>query len=88
MVALVEQGSFGAGSAGPIVRDILAEYFHINGAGTDAKNNTSGNTTTGGNANSSANGTSGAQSGNNTSGSSSDTSGNTTNTTVTGPQQR
>lgn len=30
VVALVEQGSFGAGSAGPIVRDILAAYFHVN----------------------------------------------------------
>ena len=29
MVALVEQGSFGAGSAGPIVRDVLAEYFNV-----------------------------------------------------------
>ncbi|WP_298704121.1 penicillin-binding protein 2 [uncultured Veillonella sp.] len=35
VVALVEQGSFGAGSAGPIVRDVLAEYFKING-GSDA----------------------------------------------------
>ena len=29
VVALVEQGSFGAGSAGPIVRDILAAYFNV-----------------------------------------------------------
>lgn len=29
VVALVEQGSFGAGSAGPIVRDMLEEYFHL-----------------------------------------------------------
>lgn len=29
MVALVEQGSFGAGSAGPIVRDVLASYFNV-----------------------------------------------------------
>ena len=27
VVALVEQGGFGAGSAGPIVRDILSAYF-------------------------------------------------------------
>lgn len=35
VVALVEQGSFGAGSAGPIVRDVLAEYFKINANGTE-----------------------------------------------------
>lgn len=29
VVALVEQGSFGAGSAGPIVRDILAAFFYV-----------------------------------------------------------
>lgn len=29
VVALVEQGSFGAGSAGPIVRDILAAFFNV-----------------------------------------------------------
>ena len=29
VVALVEQGSFGAGSAGPIVRDVLAAYFNV-----------------------------------------------------------
>lgn len=29
VVALVEQGSFGAGSAGPIVRAVLEEYFHV-----------------------------------------------------------
>ena len=29
VVALVEQGGFGAGSAGPIVRDILSAYFKI-----------------------------------------------------------
>ena len=29
VVALVEEGSFGAGSAGPIVRDMLNEYFHV-----------------------------------------------------------
>ncbi len=29
VVALVEEGSFGAGSAGPIVRDMLSEYFHV-----------------------------------------------------------
>lgn len=29
VVALVEQGGFGAGAAGPIVRDILSSYFNI-----------------------------------------------------------
>ena len=29
VVALVEQGGFGAGSAGPIVRDILSAYFKV-----------------------------------------------------------
>ena len=29
VVALVEQGGFGAGSAGPIVRDVLAAYFNV-----------------------------------------------------------
>ena len=29
VVALVEQGGFGAGSAGPIVRDILRAYFKV-----------------------------------------------------------
>ncbi len=29
VVALVEQGGFGAGSAGPIVRDILSAYFNV-----------------------------------------------------------
>lgn len=54
VVALVEQGSFGAGSAGPIVRDVLAEYFKINtndsksdsknGAGTNGTDNSTSST--------------------------------------------
>lgn len=51
VVALVEQGSFGAGSAGPIVKDVLAEYFQINeGKGPNTANSTAGagtNTATG-----------------------------------------
>lgn len=43
VVALVEQGSFGAGSAGPIVRDILAAYFNVpvnkNSNDTNSKGN-------------------------------------------------
>ena len=43
MVALVEQGGFGAGSAGPIVRDILAAYFNVpvnkKSNDTDSKSN-------------------------------------------------
>lgn len=46
VVALVEQGSFGAGSAGPIVRDVLAEYFKINTGTNDANANTNSNTGT------------------------------------------
>lgn len=84
VVALVEQGSFGAGSAGPIVKDILAEYFHIN----TGKEGANGNATT----------TNGAPAGSTTTGSQNSTtntsgnavnSGNTTTNiddTVTGPK--
>lgn len=93
VVALVEQGSFGAGSAGPIVRDVLAEYFHINGAGTDNKNGTNGNgSSTGVNTNSAANnnslGTTSTNTGNTANGSTAAGGDNSSNTAVTGPQQR
>ncbi len=39
VVAVVQEGSFGAGSAGPIVRDVLAEYFHLHPDGTPDANN-------------------------------------------------
>lgn len=42
VVALVVQGGFGAGAAGPIVRDVLASYFHVD---TTQKTNTANNTT-------------------------------------------
>ena len=93
VVALVEQGGFGAGSAGPIVRDVLAEYFHINGAGTDNKNGTNGNgSSTGVNTNSAANnnslGTTSTNTGNTANGSTAAGGDNSSNTAVTGPQQR
>ncbi|KAF1682188.1 penicillin-binding protein 2 [Veillonella sp. R32] len=88
VVALVEQGSFGAGSAGPIVKDVLAEYFHIDEGKTPAGNavNTAvngGNTATTNGAATTGQGSS-ATTGDTTNSTNNMT--NTTEDTVTGPK--
>lgn len=47
VVAIVEQGGFGAGSAGPIVRDILAAYFNVPQRDVSKQDNTTNTSKTG-----------------------------------------
>lgn len=73
IVAVVEHGSFGAGSAGPIVRDMLNEYFHVTPPpDPNASNNNNAN---GSNANSNSANSSNSSGNTDTSNSSSSTNG-------------
>lgn len=89
VVALVEQGSFGAGSAGPIVRDVLAEYFKLNTNDSKSDNKNNAGTNASGNANTSSSGNVGREPDSDTNASTSTNSnnvGNSGNDTVTGPK--